>query len=330
MIPRIILLITSLVLFSGARAIALDLRNETFKTGSAGTVVFSHKAHIRQKAMANDCKACHDGIYNIRNKARFTMADMEKGKSCGACHNGKQAFPLKECARCHQIKEITYQVKATGPTRFSHARHLAAATPTCGTCHPKLFSAGPNKHSTMADMRRGKSCGACHDGTKAFGIDSCTTCHPVKEIIFKVKQTGPTRFSHTQHIKANQCGACHTRLYPTKRQARPVSMAQMEKGMSCGACHTGKGAFPLKNCTACHPAPELTFAVKDAGPVAFSHKAHLGMYGCGECHTTQYATARSATRVSMKEMENSASCGACHDAKTAFSVKDKCDACHKM
>ena len=330
MTPRLILLIASLVLFSGAGALAaLDLRNVTYKTKGAGTVVFSHKAHIKQKAMANDCKACHDAIFNIRNKVRFTMTDMENGKSCGACHDSKKAFSLKECARCHLVKDITYQVKATGATRFSHAKHLAGS-PNCGTCHPKLFSAGPNKHSTMADMEKGKSCGACHDGNKAFGIDSCTTCHPVKEIVFKVKQTGPTHFSHTRHIKAHPCGDCHTRLYPVKHQARPVAMAQMEKGKSCGACHDGKVAFPLKNCTSCHPAKELTFEVKDAGNVAFSHKAHLGMYACGDCHTALYAPARSAAKVSMKEMESGKSCGACHDAKTAFSVKDKCDTCHKM
>ncbi len=326
---RHVLLIALLALFSGSGAMALDLRNVTFTTNGGGVVVFSHKAHISQKAMANNCKACHDGIFNIRHKVRFTMADMENGKSCGACHNGKEAFPLKECVRCHQVKEITIQVKSTGPTHFSHKSHVAAS-PDCGTCHPKLFAAGPNTRQTMADMKNGKSCGACHDGKKAFSIDACVKCHPVREIVYQVKQTGPTRFSHTTHIEAHQCSDCHTRLYPVKRQTRHITMAQMEKGSSCGACHNGKGAFPLKNCTTCHPAKELVFVDKDAGNVTFSHKAHLGMYGCSDCHTKLYAPARSSKKVSMKEMEGGKSCGACHDSKTAFSVTDKCDTCHKM
>jgi c(7)-type cytochrome triheme protein len=31
------------------------------------------------------------------------MKQMEKGKSCGACHDGKKAFSVKgECAKCHK------------------------------------------------------------------------------------------------------------------------------------------------------------------------------------------------------------------------------------
>jgi c(7)-type cytochrome triheme protein len=31
------------------------------------------------------------------------MKDMEQGKSCGACHDGKGAFSVKgDCAKCHK------------------------------------------------------------------------------------------------------------------------------------------------------------------------------------------------------------------------------------
>jgi c(7)-type cytochrome triheme protein len=30
----------------------------------------------------------------------------------------------------------------------------------------------------------------------------------------------------------------------------------------------------------------------------------------------------------MDEMEKGKSCGACHDGKTAFTVKENCDTCH--
>ncbi len=107
-------------------------------------------------------------------------------------------------------------------------------------------------------------------------------------------------------------------------------MADMEKGKSCGACHNSKEAFPIKECTKCHPARELVFEDKDAGNVLFSHKFHLGLYTCTDCHVSKFQTTRSKVKVSMQEMEKGKSCGACHDSKTAFSVKDKCDTCHKM
>jgi len=28
-----------------------------------------------------------------------------------------------------------------------------------------------------ADMEKGKSCGSCHDGKSAHGLDDCGTCH---------------------------------------------------------------------------------------------------------------------------------------------------------
>ena len=31
------------------------------------------------------------------------MKEMQKGKSCGACHNGKTAFSVKgDCTKCHK------------------------------------------------------------------------------------------------------------------------------------------------------------------------------------------------------------------------------------
>jgi c(7)-type cytochrome triheme protein len=107
-------------------------------------------------------------------------------------------------------------------------------------------------------------------------------------------------------------------------------MAEMEKGKSCGACHDGKNASPLTQCATCHPTRELVFEVRESGNVTFSHKSHGGIYSCGECHLTLFATTRSTTRVSMNEMEEGKSCGVCHNGKNAFSVTDTCERCHRM
>jgi c(7)-type cytochrome triheme protein len=31
--------------------------------------------------------------------------------------------------------------------------------------------------ATMDDMEIGQSCGACHNGEKAFGVENCDPCH---------------------------------------------------------------------------------------------------------------------------------------------------------
>ena len=308
---------------------AVTVRDVAYTTKSAGKVVFSHRDHINKKGLANNCRACHDALFDLKKKKHFSMADMRSGASCGACHDGKKAFTIDDCARCHQTKEIQYKVKATGPTGFSHKLHLAVSA-DCSRCHPSIFAAGPNKRVTMAEMEKGKSCGACHNGTKASGLGTCTTCHPVQEITYHVEATGPTHFSHKIHLEVAGCGECHPKLYSLNQKNRRVGMAAMEKGKSCGACHNSKKAFSVKECLKCHPARDLEFEDKTVGNAVFKHTFHTTLYTCGDCHISLYKTARSKTKVSMREMEEEKSCGRCHDGKTAFSVKDKCGTCHKI
>lgn len=326
---RPFLFLLALILLCGSTAFAVTVRDVAYDTKNAGRVVFSHGRHLAQKGMSNNCRACHDALFDLKKKRHYVMADMEKGKSCGACHDGRNAFALGECARCHQIKDVVYKVKATGPTRFSHKAHLISSA-VCSTCHPDIFAAGPNRHATMADMKKGKSCGACHDGKKSFGVDKCVSCHPVKEITYKVKETGPTHFSHKAHLEFAECSACHPKLYAASRKNKPAGMAAMAKGKSCGACHNAKQAFAVKECSKCHPTRELQFEEKSTGNVPFSHTFHTGLYGCGDCHTKLFGTTRSKVKVTMQQMETGKSCGGCHDGKSAFSVKDTCEACHKM
>ncbi len=232
-----------------------------------------------------------------------------------------------------EIKDKTFITENAGKVVFSHDSHLKkknAKSPniSCKVCHNSTM--GKGIHYTMAQMEQGKSCGQCHNGTAAFALHKCTGCHKVKDIAFKVKETGPVLFKHSVHLQNNiSCSACHNTLFTTGSNP-PVSMAAMEKGKSCGACHNGEKAFPLAECSGCHPTKEITFIDKNAGNITFSHKNHTGLYKCGECHPLLFKTSRSKNRVSMKKMEAGKSCGSCHDGKIAFSVKENCAACHKI
>jgi c(7)-type cytochrome triheme protein len=231
------------------------------------------------------------------------------------------------------IKNQTFSTENAGKVVFSHTNHLKKKNDkspniSCKACHNDAMKKGV--HYTMAQMEQGKSCGQCHNGKQAFALAKCAACHKVKDISFKVKETGPVLFKHTAHLrKESDCSACHNKLYKTGPNPR-VSMAFMEKGKSCGACHNSKQAFSIKECSKCHPVRELVFEDKTLGNVIFSHKFHIGLYSCVDCHTSLFKAARSKNKVSMREMEEGKSCGSCHDGKTAFSVKDKCGTCHQM
>jgi c(7)-type cytochrome triheme protein len=142
------------------------------QTKTVGKVVFSHTIHGPR------CIACHPELFKKKsNSNHASMKAMEKGKSCGACHNGKQAFSVTgNCVTCH-AGDILFEDEDAGNVSFPHAAHTEMFG--CGECHPDLFKAkrGANK-ATMADMENGKSCGACHDGAAAFSVaEDCEACH---------------------------------------------------------------------------------------------------------------------------------------------------------
>jgi len=76
----------------------------SFKGGKAGEVIFRHDSHTTDSGLK--CTDCHDSLYVTKEKdKRVSMAQMQKGKSCGACHNGKKAFDVKlksDCSSCHK------------------------------------------------------------------------------------------------------------------------------------------------------------------------------------------------------------------------------------
>lgn len=73
-----------------------------FKVSGAGPVVFSHESHVGAHFQA--CTDCHAGVFTTSAQRKpVSMAQMEKGASCGSCHNGMRAFSVKEnCQLCHQ------------------------------------------------------------------------------------------------------------------------------------------------------------------------------------------------------------------------------------
>ncbi len=75
-----------------------------FAGGSAGKVVFDGKVHADKGLKCADCH--QSGLFKMKKGGdTITMADINAGKFCGACHNGTKAFSAKDaanCAKCHK------------------------------------------------------------------------------------------------------------------------------------------------------------------------------------------------------------------------------------
>lgn len=228
-------------------------------------------------------------------------------------------------------REIAIQTRTVGKVLFSHNIHGT----NCSGCHPKLFKKKSNSnHVSMKVMERGKSCGACHNGKKAFSVTGdCTKCH-AGDILYRDKNIGIITFSHSIHIDMfGGCDSCHPDLFKAQLNANKTTMQGMGKGESCGACHDGSDAFSVSNtadCAKCH-AGDILYSDEENGNVTFSHTIHIDMFGgCDSCHPDLFKAKRGANKATMEDMENGESCGACHDGSDAFNVAEDCESCHDL
>jgi c(7)-type cytochrome triheme protein len=155
------------------------------------------------------------------------------------------------------------------------------------------------------------------------------------KVTMETEEVGKVEFSHFIHLEAvgKSCPACHNEIYHIVTKNNPAfTMKEMEAGKACGACHNGKKAFSVKEqCDSCHGNGTVTYDT-DAGKATFSHKIHTAAFECASCHPTTFKAQKGTNKATMEQMEKGASCGACHDGSTAFSVKDDkfCDKCHEM
>jgi c(7)-type cytochrome triheme protein len=158
---------------------------------------FDHKTHTMDVGL--ECADCHDDIFAMESKAEsgretFTMKAMAEGQSCGACHNGSDAFDsASQCGSCHfpPAEKIIF----TEPVKvvvFDHSIHVTKAELSCESCHKEVFSMKQGgveaqkpfisddpaeKRQYLTDLHK-KYCGTCHDSSQAFGyLTRCTVCH---------------------------------------------------------------------------------------------------------------------------------------------------------
>lgn len=78
-------------------------------------------------------------------------------------------------------KTVEFAGGGAGKVTFDGGTHAKAGN-KCADCHQSgLFKMKKGSAKlTMKDMGDGKNCGACHNGTKAFGVKdaaSCAKCH---------------------------------------------------------------------------------------------------------------------------------------------------------
>jgi len=77
--------------------------------------------------------------------------------------------------------DISFPVPGMATVVFSHDDHAGKAKLKCSECHYQIYTDhAQHKAVGMDGMWQGKSCGACHNGTRSFSVKSkqhCGRCH---------------------------------------------------------------------------------------------------------------------------------------------------------
>ncbi len=259
-------------------------------------------------------------------------------------------------------REVVGDIIYTKPLKsviFSHKTHVTEKGLSCDMCHPEIFypaalKAQERPDFNMESLYKGKYCGACHNGKMAFASNTqCARCHigvkgfntlqkmaPVKravsgpsELIMIGKNYTSVKFSHDTHTKSFKCVDCHSGLFHMSKGKTKVTMEEIYQRQSCGICHNGEKAFSADECNGCHtktPAPktDITYIVRDIGPVKFSHNFHTKTFKCADCHTKLFAMKKGGSKMNMDAMYSGKFCGTCHNGNIA-SPASECNKCHK-
>ncbi len=204
-------------------------------------VIFRHWSHRNRYT----CRLCHIdlGFAMVRGGTPVQEEDNRNGQYCGACHNGKEAFSVKDrgnCKRCHspypvgldqEAKRLFYKVTKTLPRgRFGN-----------GVDWTKAEEMGKIKLIDTLDWYSFKRPKMKRDKGEI-------------EMVPKVKGLPDIIFSHKKHAAWNGCEICHPDIFAMKKGGTKFKMTDNFNGLYCGACH-GKVAFPLKDCGLCHAKP---------------------------------------------------------------------------
>ncbi|MBU0674630.1 MAG: hypothetical protein KJ950_08325 [Proteobacteria bacterium] len=195
-------------------------------------VWFSHWSH----RLKYSCRVCHLELeFSFKkNTTLMTEEENRNGQYCGTCHDGEKVFghDEKNCARCH-----TGEIQSD-PKRFADLTHDLQKSP---------FG---NKINWAGAMRSGR----INPIYSLFNPEE--TPMPFKknlELEAEWPFVPPALFPHKIHVQWLDCANCHPDPFNIKKKTTEHFLMQyILENQFCGVCHL-KVAFPLNDCTRCHP-----------------------------------------------------------------------------
>lgn len=203
--------------------------------------------------------------------------------------------------------------KASGgvkPVVFSHWSHRPKYA--CKACHTDLgFPLSANTVDIkQSDIEGGKFCGACHNGSAAFGPKDCDKCHS------SVQTSKKALFDNT------------VKDLPKDHFGNMVDWAAAlrEGKIKPAYSHDGKGDPVQLDMDIVMPVVRFKPSPPD---VLYPHRAHTEVLDCSSCHTGIFEQKKGGNPdMNMMKIISGQYCGVCHGA-VSFPLGD-CFRCHSQ
>ncbi|MDA8089329.1 MAG: hypothetical protein M0Z61_03770 [Nitrospiraceae bacterium] len=202
--------------------------NIIMKPVGAKSVIFSHWVH----RLRYTCRVCHFELQiNFKTGSTgITMESIVKGKYCGACHNGKEAFGIQKCSLCHN--------GGAGPDALEFSKKAGGLPPSN---HGNRIDWGEAIEENLI-----KPVSYLKVKPEEFPFNQLLTLQAAWDFVPSAV------FPHEAHNRWLDCNNCHPDIFDIKNVTEDQNrMSSYFKGQFCGVCH-GKVAFPLKDCHRCH------------------------------------------------------------------------------
>ncbi|HWA85191.1 MAG TPA: cytochrome b/b6 domain-containing protein [Opitutus sp.] len=302
-----------------------------------------------------DCFSCHgDTAQKHKFHARLLLKVRPAGQDtdCAGCHGSHAIEPVKSrqfpfakarltesCGRCHEQARDDF-------ARSLHGRPpaaVAAAAPTCLTCHDDPAIAADGEHPTVEQ--------------KLAQVRLCESCHVEKKDVAQQAVRGTkfvASFEQSVHgvaLKAGKtaaptCVDCHGAHEMNRAIAASARVNKLRQPATCAKCHEKqakefdesvhaaalrKGNFDSAACTDCHGEHDIRGHKDPTSPV---HAANVARQACATCHasvrlTKKYGLSSQsfqtfsdsyhglAARGGAVEVVNCASCHSAHAIKSS-------------
>jgi c(7)-type cytochrome triheme protein len=205
---------------------------------------------------------------------------------------------------------------------FPHEAHTQLLR--CKSCHSRFFPLRRGSEPpaiTMAKIKAGRYCGACH-GDVSFGVKGeCARCHT------RVSAKAKWRPSDEPQRPVERA-----RTWDEVAKLVPVTdgLPDWAKALADGVIVPRPGIDPKAAEQPIFPLDvELVPADNPIFKAVFPHGPHTALLACANCHFGIFQMAAGADPITMDKIYRGEYCGRCH-GKVAFAVPTGCPRCHPV